>query len=113
MELELGRSCDTAFGNPDFVAYAESFGARGYRIEAADQLLPTLQEALARRHGLGDRLPGRLLGEPTAHRCARRARRVAVVARRYAVTRSAPARCADRSCPALSSAAAASSRIGE
>jgi transposase len=31
---------------------------------------------------------------------------------RYAVTRSAPARCADRSCPALSSAAAASSRIG-
>ena len=31
---------------------------------------------------------------------------------RYAVTRSAPARCADRSSPALSSAAAASSRIG-
>jgi hypothetical protein len=31
---------------------------------------------------------------------------------RYAVTRSAPARCANRSCPALSSAAAASSRIG-
>ena len=31
---------------------------------------------------------------------------------RYAVTRSALARCADRSCPALSSAAAASSRIG-
>ncbi|HUZ28854.1 MAG TPA: acetolactate synthase large subunit [Solirubrobacteraceae bacterium] len=47
MELELGESVDTAFGNPDFVAYAESFGARGYRIEAADQLLPTLREALA------------------------------------------------------------------
>jgi hypothetical protein len=31
----------------------------------------------------------------------------------YAVTRSAPARCADRSCPALSNAAAASSSIGE
>ncbi|HEV3128464.1 MAG TPA: acetolactate synthase large subunit [Solirubrobacteraceae bacterium] len=47
MELELGESVDTAFGNPDFVAYAESFGARGYRIAAADQLLPTLREALA------------------------------------------------------------------
>jgi acetolactate synthase-1/2/3 large subunit len=38
---------DTRFGNPDFVAYAQSFGAKGYRIEAADQLLPTLQMALA------------------------------------------------------------------
>jgi acetolactate synthase-1/2/3 large subunit len=47
MDLELGQSADTAFGNPDFVTYAESFGARGYRIEAADQLLPTLREALA------------------------------------------------------------------
>jgi acetolactate synthase-1/2/3 large subunit len=47
MELELGHDVDTAFGNPDFVAYAESFGARGYRIEAPDQLLPTLRQALA------------------------------------------------------------------
>lgn len=47
MELELGESMDTAFGNPDFVAYAESFGARAYRIEAADQLLPALNAALA------------------------------------------------------------------
>jgi acetolactate synthase-1/2/3 large subunit len=47
MELELGSSFDTAFANPDFVAYAESFGARGYRIGAADQLLPTLRQALA------------------------------------------------------------------
>src|ERR1022692_2573821 len=31
---------------------------------------------------------------------------------RYALARAAPARCADRNCPALSSAAAASSRIG-
>jgi acetolactate synthase-1/2/3 large subunit len=28
------------------VSYAESFGAKGYRIEAADQLLPVLQQAL-------------------------------------------------------------------
>jgi acetolactate synthase-1/2/3 large subunit len=47
MELELGHSAHTAFGNPDFVAYAESFGARGYRIEAAGDLLPTLRRALA------------------------------------------------------------------
>jgi acetolactate synthase I/II/III large subunit len=47
MRLELGRSADTRFRNPDFVAYAESFGARGYRIGAADELLPALREALA------------------------------------------------------------------
>jgi acetolactate synthase I/II/III large subunit len=47
MELELGRSMDTEFGNPDFVAYAQSFGARGYRIGSAEELLPTLRKALA------------------------------------------------------------------
>ena len=47
MELELGRSAGMRFGNPDFVTYAESFGARGYRIGAADELLPALHEALA------------------------------------------------------------------
>ena len=47
MDLELGHHVDTTFGNPDFVAYAESFGATGYQITAPDQLLPTLQTALA------------------------------------------------------------------
>lgn len=47
MDLEIGHNVDTRFGNPDFVAYAQSFGAKGYRIEAAAQLLPTLQQALA------------------------------------------------------------------
>jgi acetolactate synthase-1/2/3 large subunit len=46
MELDLGRHRHTRFDNPDFVAYAESFGARGYRIDAAGDLLPTLREAL-------------------------------------------------------------------
>jgi acetolactate synthase I/II/III large subunit len=46
MELDLGRHSHTRFDNPDFAAYAESFGARGYRIETADQLLPTLRQAL-------------------------------------------------------------------
>jgi acetolactate synthase-1/2/3 large subunit len=47
MDLEIGHNVDTSFGNPDFVAYAESFGATGYRIAAADELLPTLRTALA------------------------------------------------------------------
>ena len=47
MDLELGHDVATSFGNPDFVAYAESFGARGYRVGSAADLLPTLTEALA------------------------------------------------------------------
>lgn len=37
-------------GNPDFVAYAEAYGAKGLRVEAADQLTPLLEEAFA-HHG--------------------------------------------------------------
>ncbi|GJL49550.1 MAG: acetolactate synthase [Nitrospirales bacterium] len=33
------------FGNPDFVKYAESFGAAGHRVEAADALIPILEKA--------------------------------------------------------------------
>ena len=47
MDLELGHDVATSFGNPDFVAYAESFGARGYRVSAAGDLLPMLTEALS------------------------------------------------------------------
>ena len=35
------------FGNPDFVRYAESYGARGHRIGAAVELVPTLEAAFA------------------------------------------------------------------
>jgi acetolactate synthase-1/2/3 large subunit len=45
-ELTLGRTAAVSFGNPDFVRFAESFGARGYAIGAADELLPTLRRAL-------------------------------------------------------------------
>ena len=34
------------FTNPDVASYAESFGAKGYRIGAADELLPALKSAL-------------------------------------------------------------------
>lgn len=47
MELEIGHHVDTSFSNPDLVAYAESFGAKGVRITAAKQLLPALETALA------------------------------------------------------------------
>jgi len=30
-------------GNPDFVTYAESYGAKGYRINAAEELIPQLE----------------------------------------------------------------------
>jgi acetolactate synthase-1/2/3 large subunit len=33
------------FGNPDFVKYAESYGARGWRVTATDDLVPTLEQA--------------------------------------------------------------------
>jgi acetolactate synthase-1/2/3 large subunit len=46
MDLELGEHYYVKFGNPDIVKYAESFGAKGYRINSAEELLPTLQAAL-------------------------------------------------------------------
>jgi acetolactate synthase-1/2/3 large subunit len=42
----FGRSAFVEFGNPDMVAFARSFGADGYRIETASELLPTLRQAL-------------------------------------------------------------------
>jgi acetolactate synthase-1/2/3 large subunit len=47
MEMQLHRYSHVDFGNPDFVRYAESFGAKGYFIRAADELLPILTKALA------------------------------------------------------------------
>ncbi len=32
------------FGNPDFVKYAESYGARGHRIKGAEELLPMMKK---------------------------------------------------------------------
>jgi acetolactate synthase-1/2/3 large subunit len=47
MDLELGHDVAVGFSNPDFVAYAESFGARGFRVSSAGDLLPALTDALA------------------------------------------------------------------
>ena len=32
------------FGNPDFVKYAESYGAKGHRPESAEEVLPLLEK---------------------------------------------------------------------
>ncbi|MBD2413783.1 acetolactate synthase large subunit [Nostoc calcicola FACHB-389] len=42
-----GNSSFVHFGNPDFVKLAESMGLKGYRVESALDLIPTLKEALA------------------------------------------------------------------
>lgn len=46
MDIEEGAHDSVDFGNPDFVQYAQSFGAQGYEVQSAEQLLPTLQQAL-------------------------------------------------------------------
>ena len=46
MDLELGHHVAVDFANPDFVTYAESFGARGVRITRANELLPALRACL-------------------------------------------------------------------
>ena len=43
---EFGRPFAVEFGNPDFVAYAQSFGIAGFRPASADDLYPTLRRAL-------------------------------------------------------------------
>ena len=44
---DFGRPSHIGFKNPDFVKYAESFGAKGYRVERAVDLVPILKQALA------------------------------------------------------------------
>jgi len=46
-DRRFGRDTQIEFNNPDLVKYAESFGAKGYRIESAGDLLPTIKQAIA------------------------------------------------------------------
>ncbi len=43
---KFGRESNISFTNPDFVKLAESFGAKGYRVEETAALAPTLQRAI-------------------------------------------------------------------
>ena len=46
-QTHLGRESGVKFGNPDFVALATAFGAKGYRVDSARSLGPILAQALA------------------------------------------------------------------
>lgn len=43
---EFGRESNIHFNNPDLVKFADAFGAKGYKIEHTDELLPTLEKAI-------------------------------------------------------------------
>lgn len=44
-----GKANSVDFTNPDFKLLAEAMGLKGYRIESADALIPTLEEAFAQK----------------------------------------------------------------
>ena len=46
-ESQYQESSYIKFNNPDFVKFAESMSLKGYRIESAEDFIPTLKEALA------------------------------------------------------------------
>ncbi|PZO56252.1 MAG: acetolactate synthase large subunit [Phormidesmis priestleyi] len=46
-ETHYHESSYIKFNNPDFVKFAESMSLKGYRIESAEDFIPTLKEALA------------------------------------------------------------------
>jgi acetolactate synthase-1/2/3 large subunit len=43
----FGRPSHIEFKNHDFLKYAESFGAKGYRVEKTEDLVPTIKKAFA------------------------------------------------------------------
>jgi len=45
---QFGRTSNVKFTNPDFVQYAQAFGAHGVKIEKTEQLMPELEKALQR-----------------------------------------------------------------
>lgn len=46
-EDHFGSSCFTDFTNPDFVKFAESMGAKGYRIQSAEEIIPVMEDAFS------------------------------------------------------------------
>ena len=45
-DRRFGRDSHIDFKNPDFIQYAESLGARGFRVESTDRLKSVLREAM-------------------------------------------------------------------
>ena len=51
-EMKYGRSSGVDFGPVDFVKYAESFGAKGYRVDGKESFEQTLKQVLEEvKHG--------------------------------------------------------------
>lgn len=48
-EMKYGRSSGIALGGVDFVKFAESFGAKGFRINDSSQIESVMDEALAHK----------------------------------------------------------------
>jgi hypothetical protein len=80
MDLELGEHYNVTFTDPDAVKYAESFGANGYRISSAGELLPTPRTALGKGGCVHHRLPVGYSENLRLHRRARTTRRDAIAA---------------------------------
>ena len=43
----MGGTLGVELHNPDFVKFAESFGAYGFRVENLDDFTPTVEKALS------------------------------------------------------------------
>ena len=72
---EFGRPFGVEFGNPDFVAYAESFGIAGFRPSSAARPAADPAPRARRRRPGARRGPDRLPREPAPDRAPRGARR--------------------------------------
>jgi acetolactate synthase-1/2/3 large subunit len=44
--MKYGRESGVSFGMPDIVRFAASFGAKGFRIDRPEAILPTLKKAM-------------------------------------------------------------------
>ena len=44
-ENKLGHSSNVQFENPDFIALAKSYGAKGFKVKQATELIPVLKQA--------------------------------------------------------------------
>jgi len=48
-EMKYGRSSGIALGGIDFVKFAESFGAKGFRISNSSEIESVMDEAMAHK----------------------------------------------------------------
>ena len=67
---EFGRPFGVEFGNPDFVAYAQSFGMPAFRPASAADLYPTLLPRARGRGPVARRGAHRLRREPAPDRAS-------------------------------------------